>query len=406
MRVILTAIGTSGDVFPFIGLGMELKKRAHDVIVISHGHFGPEVERARLDFVSVGTAEEYHNCLTSNPRIWDPLGGYPEVVQCANSLAPQMYDAVQDNMEPDRTVVVAHYLDFASRLIQERYDVPVVTAVVPPMGFRFAHRYLDDAPLLPPLEALRSSAGKGWNFSTLLSIGLFPQWFASPESDWPAEVPLTGFPLFVGTEPTPPDVDAFLAEGTAPIVFMAGPRVELAMNADRRAFFKAAVEACALLGRRGLVLGAFSETPGDVSPSMHYARFAPLTRILPRCAAIVHHGGIGTIAAAMASGVPQIATPVCHDQPDNGARMKQLGVGDCLPFESADGESVASTLRDILVSPDVAARCQVVAERCSRMDGIAATCDLIESVAPRPSWRVTVTPEFMEKFATVTAGCG
>src|SRR5689334_11310702 len=142
MKAILTAIGTPGDVLPFIGLGAGLKARGYDVTLLTHPRFSASVLRAGLGFAPVGTDQEYHQCLAANPRIWDPRVGYPEVVGCAISLVPDIYRTVQENLEPGQALVVAHYLDFASRLVQGGQGVPVVTAVVPPMGFRFAAKYL------------------------------------------------------------------------------------------------------------------------------------------------------------------------------------------------------------------------------------------------------------------------
>jgi UDP:flavonoid glycosyltransferase YjiC (YdhE family) len=46
---------------------------------------------------------------------------------------------------------------------------------------------------------------------------------------------------------------------------------------------------------------------------------------------VVHHGGVGTTAKALAAGVPQVVVPVAYDQPDNGRRVVRLGVGAMLP---------------------------------------------------------------------------
>lgn len=382
MKIILTAIGTSGDVFPFIALGVALKARGHDVMLVTHGHFAVLVLHAGLGFAPIGSEQEYLRCVVAKPRIWDPVDGIAEVVQCATGLAPEMYETIQENLQPGRTLVVAHYLDFASRIIQERDDVPVVTAVTSPMGFRFADGFVADQIPFPHFHALRNSLGPGWNLSPLLTVGLFPAWFAPPERDWPPQVQLTGFLFFDGVEPVPADVQAFLDNGSPPIVFRPGPPAETAV-ADSKAFLKIAVEVCALLGRRGLVLAAFQQPLQDLPSRIHYARFAPLTQILPRCAALVHHGGVGTIAAGMVCGVPQVATPMCLDQPDNATRMMQLGVGDWLPPDQVSGSSLAAKLRPLLASSVVAQRCKDVAERCRRMDALGATCELIESVAPR-----------------------
>jgi rhamnosyltransferase subunit B len=395
MKAILTAIGTPGDVYPLIGLGLELNARGHDVTLITHGHYSAQVLRAGLKLEEIGTEAEYLECLIRNPRIWHPEHGYPEVVRCATSLVPSMYAAISAHIEPGRTFIVAHYLDFASRLIQEAQGIPVVTVVVPPMGFQFAYEYLSEPVLVPPLDILLGSAGRGWNFSPLMTIGLFPPWFASIEPEWPAQTRLTNFPLFDGASPVPEDVEAFLDNGSPPIVFMAGPREEMAISADPRAFLNSAVDACSRLGRRGLILASFGEELEDLPSGLHHAPFAPLTQILPRCIAIVHHGGVGTISCAMTCGVPQIAVPVAHDQPDNAARMKQLGVGECLSRSEVNGAKLAAVLDSICTSREVAQRCKRVADLCHRGDGIGETCDLIESVAPLP---------FQQQVAAAAAG--
>ena len=54
---------------------------------------------------------------------------------------------------------------------------------------------------------------------------------------------------------------------------------------------------------------------------------------------MVHHGGIGTVANAIAAGVPQLIRPICFDQMDNGMRVKRLGAGDCLRARRSWGKA-------------------------------------------------------------------
>lgn len=405
MKIILTAIGTPGDVFPLLGLGIELKARRHDVVFVTHGHFESHVLRAGLKFVSIGTEEEYLGCLAGNTRIWDPADGYAEVVKCATALVPSMYEAIQKNIEPGRTIIAAHYLDFTSRLVQETDGVPVVTIVVAPMGFGFAEKYLSDPALGAPLDFLQSAFGPGWNFSPVLSIGLFPAWLASPEPNWPANVRLTGFPFFDFAEAVPNDVEEFLGGGSPPVVFTAGPRVELASNRHSELFLSMVVEACNRIGRRGLILANFREDVPELPVNIHLAKFASLSRLLPRCSAIVHHGGIGTMAAAMLCGLPQFATPLCHDQIDNAQRMKQLGVGDWLSPDQVDGAVLAAKLSYLFSSAQVARRCKEMSGRCLRDNGIAATCDLIETVEQSPISQGITAAGAMAIEGMATRGC-
>jgi len=382
VKVVLTAVGSSGDVFPFIGLGVGLKERGHEVTLITHGHFVVPVLRAGIGFAPVGTEQDYLMALGENPMIWDPEHGYPEVVRCASALIPELYETILDNLEDGRTVLVAHYLDFAARLVQENTGVPTLTAVVSPAAFRFAATHLATAPLPLPLENLREDIGPGWNFSSLMTVGLFPSWFGSPEPEWPERVQLTGFPLFDRGAPLPPEVDRFLDDGPPPVVFTLGPNLQMSRFADSRGFLGAAIDSCRRLGERGLILGALREPPPELPTGMQHAPFAPLTEVLPRSAALVHHGGVGTSAAGLMCGAPQLIAPVCHDQPDNAERVKGLGVGDVLEPTQFQGPVIAERLRTLWGSSEVAGRCAATSDRTRRTNAIGAACALVEFVAP------------------------
>ena len=104
-----------------------------------------------------------------------------------------------------------------------------------------------------------------------------------------------------------------------------------------------------------------------------------LSAVLPRSAALVHHGGIGTAAQALAAGRPQLVMPMAFDQPDNAARLVRLGVARMLPPARFSGARVARQLAALLGSDVVANRCAELARRCDASDSIGRTCDLIEA---------------------------
>jgi UDP:flavonoid glycosyltransferase YjiC (YdhE family) len=58
--------------------------------------------------------------------------------------------------------------------------------------------------------------------------------------------------------------------------------------------------------------------------------YVPLSKVLPRSTALIHHGGIGTMSQAIAAGIPQLIIPTSHDQPDNAVRVRRLGIGEFL----------------------------------------------------------------------------
>ncbi len=86
--------------------------------------------------------------------------------------------------------------------------------------------------------------------------------------------------------------------------------------------------------------------------------YVPFSKVLPRAAALVHHGGIGTTAQALAAGVPQLVVPFAHDQPDNAARVRRLGVGDFLLPRRYRVGVVLQSLRRLLASSTVRENCR------------------------------------------------
>ena len=107
----------------------------------------------------------------------------------------------------------------------------------------------------------------------------------------------------------------------------------------------------------------------------------PLSRILNRAAALVHHGGIGTAAQGLAAGIPQLVMPMSFDQPDNTSRLGRLGVAKTVWPRAFKGPAVAEALDALLQSDTVRARCRELAERMKREDPVRRTCELIEKEA-------------------------
>ena len=110
--------------------------------------------------------------------------------------------------------------------------------------------------------------------------------------------------------------------------------------------------------------------------------YAPLSRLLPRCAALVHHGGIGTLAQALAAGVPQLTMPMGFDQPDNAARLVRLGVAGWVTPARFTGERVATELQRLITDPQVAAACSRWANALKNSSAIERACDLLEELEP------------------------
>ena len=173
---------------------------------------------------------------------------------------------------------------------------------------------------------------------------MWPSWFSSPQEDWPEGSRTTGFPFYPLPDGSDLEGDGRSAVDSPPIVFTRGSAAS-----HQRPFFEAASECCRLLGRKGILVTPHADdVPRELPTGVTHLSFAPFEKLFFGASAVVHHGGIGTIAYALASGTPQIAVPIIGEQFDLGYRRERLGVGRVLtetrPHRARAGARVPSSL--------------------------------------------------------------
>lgn len=412
-RILLTPVGSAGDVNPFIWIGRALKRRGHEVILISAAPFRAAAEREGLGFVAVGDEEEFARA-TEDPDLWHPRKGLRLVLENVALMMRRGYAAIDALYEPGRTLLVSHALAFSTRVFEERHAAPAVSVHLSPSvlrsatdpsalplgpdlsrwpawlqhGFwRFVDRFAIDPLIAPELNAWRAELGlppvsrvfDRWMHSPRGVIGLWPAWFAAPQADWPPGVRLTGFVVDQGAGGRELDADlaAFLDAGSPPLVFTPG-----SANRHAAAFFRAAADASARLGMRALLVSPYADQiPAVLPEGVRHAPYAPFNRLFPRAAAVVHHGGIGTCAQGFAAGVPQLLMPMGYDQPDNAARIERLRLGGWLAPAQFTADRVARKLGALLTNAEVQARSADARDRMAHSDALARTCEAVEALS-------------------------
>ncbi len=410
MHVLLATLGTDGDVIPYVGLGSILRSRGHRVTLGAPEPYRACAQQRELEFTPLVTTEAVREML-SNPDMWHPLRSGPMMAKWGSRFLATQYEDLA-RLADDDTVIVANPGVLSARLVRETRGCPLATLLLQP-GLLPS---IESPPQMPggltlptwapqfigklywtgvdfagvlmaagTLNKLRAGLGLApirrlfkWWLSPQLVIGLFPAWYAPPPRDWPPQVRLVGFGQFDGgnSNELPADVRTFFEAGSPPIVFTMGTGMTHAAE-----FFRTAVRACELLGARGLLMTKFPEQlPPTLPDTIRHCAFAPFRALLPKCAAIVHHGGIGTTAAALSAGIPQLVLPLAWDQPDNAARVRALGAGTSLPKKRRSPEHLASALSG-LMTEETRRQCRALADRCNEPDGLAVAADLVEQLA-------------------------
>ena len=332
----------------------------------------------------------------ANPALWHPRTSFRTLwAVIAPTLRPH-FDTLAALVDND-TVLVGTLWAFSARLMQELYRVPFVSVQVSPSTLLSAHappthprltiprglplaikaallrlieRQALDKVCGPALNALRAELALAparrifgqWLHSTDGVLCLFPEWFAQAQPDWPRRVVSVVFRYSTTRARMRPIRNSTLfCRGERPVVFTAGSTLidhgRYTECSERGADGKRAAghsfdAGCAPADASRRTGGLRAHAQGVLLKR----RYVPLQKLLPRCRALVHHGGIGTAALAYAAGIPQVVTPFAHDQFDNAQRVVVSGCGVRLD-RPLQPQALARALKDVLGSPSIATQC-------------------------------------------------
>jgi rhamnosyltransferase subunit B len=415
---VVVAFGSDGDVLPMLAVASALRQRGHAVMLLAPEPFGARARKLGLAFRSIIDEAAAQDTL-GNPLLWHPHEGiavlWPAILHAARETMRWLEPlAAQRRSAPP--VLVGNTMALGARVAHERFGWPHATlhlsacwwqsATQPPL-FRglgwlrwlqpaarakvwawIEGRWLDPI-AAPSLNAWRSGFGLApvrrvfgrWSASPQRVLGLYPDWFAPLPDDAPGRMRLTGFPLPAqdADAPWPDGLQDFLASGRPTVAVMAGSQMQ---HGER--FFATAREAVERAGGQALLLGPGAREAAQACPLAWGADYVPLAELLPRCKAVISHPGIGTIAHALAAGVPQLLTPYAFDHFDNARRAEWLGVARQLA-PNASARRMAAALRSLMTDPQVAKACRAAQSRLIPHESVMAECcDELERLRAQP----------------------
>jgi rhamnosyltransferase subunit B len=408
MHALLISLGTDGDVYPYIGLGQRLRERGHRVTLLSAERYQTWANELGFGFSPLVTETEMQGML-ANPDMWHPWKCALVLARWGAQMIERQYAQIAPLVNGGGAVLIANPGVLAARMLHEQRGTPLASLILQPWVIpsisappvmpvtlpRQAPRFVGRAywwlfhrvaHQLVARDVNRARRAIGlpvvqrvfeWWLSPQRVLGLFPEWFGPPQADWPGQIRLTGFPLYDGRlkQGLPDDVRDFLEAGPPPVAVTFGTGM---MHAQR--LFADAVAACEMSGQRGLLLTRHpDQLPVKLPTTVRQFPFAPFRELFPQCAAVVHHGGVGTTSQALAAGVPQLILPFAFDQPDNGVRVQELGVGEWFHPGRQCAARIAQALTR-LVKRGTRDRCRDVAARFNGVDGLTRTAEEVEAL--------------------------
>lgn len=415
MRILITSIGSHGDIHPYVGIGQTLRRRGHDVALLANPYFKSVAEDAGLEFIPVGEFLDLKE-INKRPELMGAYTGTKRIL--LDMIIPETHNffrALEQQFKSSKVdAVLTHHICFGSTWACKKHNIPVAVGCLSPLAWpciedpaiflpfvkgdpspramkwwlrlaKFGSSFSYD----PAINRIRREfglpAGKHWFLTESrggdINLALWSGHFRAPLPPDPEQGHICGFVWFdrhKQQEHANDELESFLSAGDPPIIFTLGTTAVHVAGP----FYEAAAQACKLLNRRGLLLTGQPEyAPKSLPKGVAAFTYAPFTTILPRGCATVHHGGVGTTAQAMRAGKPTVIVPFAHDQFDNAARTRRLGISATVPRNKVSDHSLAAALRQVLDNPEVLTRAGRIAQGLNSERGDSHAADRIEALA-------------------------
>ena len=420
-KVVLATVGSLGDLHPFIAVAAALRAQGVHAVIACAPEYQSKVEAAGLAFHSLrpGFDELQRDLGMDRGQLTRGAIDHPDFL-FRRLVLPYLKLSYEDMMEAavDADLLLTSSLAFGARLAAEKRGIPWIAVVLQPMMFLSSY----DPPVIPkaewlstvlrrlgpvptryamfvlkkavnvlfrPLHTLRADLGLkpsardplfDGQFSEPGAIGLYSRLLGDPQPDYPQPTSIVGFATFDSVDgragAIDPELAAFLRAGAPPLVFTLG---SLIVNSPQ-SFYHQSLSAARALGRRAVLLvgeQALADFMHFGSKEVFVCAYAPHSLLFPCAAAIVHHGGVGTLAQALRSGRPQLIVPHFADQLDNAARAVRLQVARIASPRRYSSGSAPRSLERLLGDGRYLARAREVGDSLAAEDGAAQAARVV-----------------------------
>jgi len=412
-KIVLSTMGSLGDLHPMIALGLELRARGHSVVINSWEGYAEKIGLLGFNFVPLRPTIDPDDREFIKKAMDGREGSATVIREMVLPYLDEMYEDLKAACVGADAMVTGELL-YVAKSLHELTGIKWITTTLSPLTLFSFHdpgiypgasfmEYLRPLPVgfhkaffklarlsirnwFEPYKVFRRRLGLDpdhdpvffGKFSEQCHLAMFSRAFAAPQPDWPQQTVQTGFCFYDGQEDEgkmPDGLQEFLDRGEAPIVFTLGSAAVM----DARNFFDESAKAAAKLGRRAVLLyGRDNDPPKGLTDEVVGYEYAPFSRVFPRAACVVHQGGVGTTGQVLRAGVPHLIMPYGHDQLDNAMRCRRIGVGEVINRDSYSADRAENMLGEILSNPKYAKN---AAEKCAVIEserGAEAACDAIE----------------------------
>ncbi len=392
MKIACVILGTRGDVQPMIALATGLIKKGHEVIICAPSEneqlarkyncqfvtFGPEIKRAVKENPEKQTGGVAVKISPGQGKkiIRDQINLLPEKIKGADLvLGAGIVIGVQT--AADILKVPYRLVAFYPIILGTTKDDPVKNRMM--FGFGrmimnlmmkgFINKQRANYGLPPIKDIWAHWMGENVIVACDKELNTARDGLAFAFTQ-------TGFMLLPSKNGLPAEVDTFINSGRPPVYigFGSNPIV----NAEK--YCQIFEQVSKASNQRLIISKGWAEFPETNAPDILYVDEMPFELLFPRMAAVIYHGGTGTMAAITRAGIPQAAFPFMGDQFDNRNQIVKLGLGPkTCDFKKMTAESISSAISECVTDDKYKKNALEISQRLQKVNGVELTIQLIES---------------------------
>ena len=412
MNITVLSAGSQGDVQPYLALAVGLKREGYTVRFVANSNFASAAEKYGLDFFPIHV-DSYEFVQNQGSQSWLESQSVVKLIRnTVRVIRPVIQQMVIDVLEAtkgsDLIVYHSYTLPFVY-YIGKQFNIPCIPASIYPMPTRehlalpltikkspgkafnsLSHHLVDQI----TWQVFRPVVKNSWNGNSNVSFtspynqllkeqqsilcGYSPTVLPRP-SDLPGQVNITGYWFLDSPSDWQPDPEltAFLNADGRPIYVGFGSMGNPAKNQETADIVLKTLEETehrAVLSAGWSGMGIGQQLPDNVFLLKHISH----KWLLPKMAAIVHHGGAGTTGAGLSAGVPNVVVPHFGDQFFWGNRVAKLGVGpEPIPRKKLSVERLVQAISNAMNDKNMQERAMVLGAKIGAEDGVRQAIQVI-----------------------------
>jgi len=386
MRVVLTNFGSTGSIYPYVALAVELVRHGHQAVLALPPSFASLASQHGVDFAPIGPDQRRVQTRINETMVTLPSTA-EEVATMLAPLAgslPGMYADLRA-ASAGTDILVSGPVQPAGLMVHETTGIPYVSiqnvhfaSGGSPVFTEGLATVINGARRRLGLPLLRDPIMQANDAAGMVLFAMSRHVRPRPQS-WPLHFHLTGY-FFLEEQWTPDDgLAEFLASGPPPVVVTFGSMT----HDDAHAMTATIIEAVEHAGCRAVIQRGWSGLGvATSSKRVRIVGFVPHDWLFARASLVVHHGGSGTTASVFRAGIPSVFVPHTWEQPIWAQLADDVGCAPpMIPLTDLTPQRLGAAIAHALETPSYHRAARELGAKIRAERGVQTARRLLEQLA-------------------------